>query len=137
MSQLIPQPFFRFSCVTGFSLTSPGEPPMVAIHLIVVGARCMNVFIISSIVIMRRRKASSSRPCRSRKSFCLNSLPLSIDYAELSGHKLSTFSASLLGNLRTVQSYGRIPRMSRICSLPIKPFTVSTWKLFDATTGLS
>ena len=29
MSQLILQPFFRFSYVTGFSLTSPGEPPMV------------------------------------------------------------------------------------------------------------
>ena len=28
MSQLILQPFFRFSYVTGFSLTSPGEPPM-------------------------------------------------------------------------------------------------------------
>ena len=27
-SQLILQPFFRFSYVTGFSLTSPGEPPM-------------------------------------------------------------------------------------------------------------
>ena len=28
MSQLILQPFFRLSYVTGFSLTSPGEPPM-------------------------------------------------------------------------------------------------------------
>ena len=28
MSQLIPQPFFRFSYITGFSLMSPGEPPM-------------------------------------------------------------------------------------------------------------
>ena len=28
-SQLILQPFFCFSYVTGFSLTSPGEPPMV------------------------------------------------------------------------------------------------------------
>ena len=28
-SQLILQPFFRFSYVTGFSLTSPGEPPMI------------------------------------------------------------------------------------------------------------
>ena len=28
MSQLILQPFFRFSCITGSSLTSPGEPPM-------------------------------------------------------------------------------------------------------------
>ena len=28
-SQLILQPFFRFSYVTGSSLTSPGEPPMV------------------------------------------------------------------------------------------------------------
>ena len=28
MSQLILQPFFRFSYVTGSSLTSPGEPPM-------------------------------------------------------------------------------------------------------------
>ena len=28
-SQLIPQPFFRFSYVTGFSLTSSGEPPMI------------------------------------------------------------------------------------------------------------
>ena len=27
-SQLIPQPFFRLSYVSGFSLTSPGEPPM-------------------------------------------------------------------------------------------------------------
>ena len=27
-SQIILQPFFRFSYVTGFSLTSPGEPPM-------------------------------------------------------------------------------------------------------------
>ena len=27
-SQLILQPFFRFSYVTGVSLTSPGEPPM-------------------------------------------------------------------------------------------------------------
>ena len=27
-SQLILQPFFRFSYVTGFSLASPGEPPM-------------------------------------------------------------------------------------------------------------
>ena len=27
-SQLIFQPFFRFSYLTGFSLTSPGEPPM-------------------------------------------------------------------------------------------------------------
>ena len=27
-SQLILQPFFRLSYVTGFSLTSPGEPPM-------------------------------------------------------------------------------------------------------------
>ena len=27
MSQLILQPFFRFSCVTGSSFTSPGEPP--------------------------------------------------------------------------------------------------------------
>ena len=29
MSQLIVQPFFLFSYVTGSSLTSPGEPPMV------------------------------------------------------------------------------------------------------------
>ena len=28
-SQLILQPFFRLSYATGFSLTSPGEPPMV------------------------------------------------------------------------------------------------------------
>ena len=28
-SQLILQPFFRFSYVTGSSLTSPGEPPMI------------------------------------------------------------------------------------------------------------
>ena len=28
MSQLILQPFFRFFYVTGFSLTSTGEPPM-------------------------------------------------------------------------------------------------------------
>ena len=28
-SQLILQPFFRFSYVTGFSLTLPGEPPMI------------------------------------------------------------------------------------------------------------
>ena len=28
-SQLILQPFCRFSYVTGFSLTSPGEPPML------------------------------------------------------------------------------------------------------------
>ena len=28
MPQLIPQPFFSFSYITGFSLTSPGEPPM-------------------------------------------------------------------------------------------------------------
>ena len=28
-SQLILQPFFRFSYFTGFSLTSPGEPPML------------------------------------------------------------------------------------------------------------
>ena len=28
-SQLILQPFFRLSYVTGFSLTSPGEPPMM------------------------------------------------------------------------------------------------------------
>ena len=28
-SQLILQPFFRFSCVTSSSLNSPGEPPMV------------------------------------------------------------------------------------------------------------
>ena len=28
-SQLILQPFFRFFYVTGFSLTSPGEPPML------------------------------------------------------------------------------------------------------------
>ena len=28
-SQLILQPFFRLSYVTGFSLTSPGEPPML------------------------------------------------------------------------------------------------------------
>ena len=27
--QLILQPFFRFSYVTGFSLTSPGEPPKI------------------------------------------------------------------------------------------------------------
>ena len=32
-SQLILQPFFRFSYLTGFSLTSPGEPPMVWIRL--------------------------------------------------------------------------------------------------------
>ena len=31
-SQLILQPFFRLSYVTGFSLTSPGEPPMVHIE---------------------------------------------------------------------------------------------------------
>ena len=31
-SQLILQPFFRFSYVTGFSLTSPGEPPMFGHH---------------------------------------------------------------------------------------------------------
>ena len=30
-SQLIFQPFFRFSYVTGSSLTSPGEPPMVGV----------------------------------------------------------------------------------------------------------
>ena len=29
-SQLILQPFFRFSYVTGSSLTSPGEPPMLS-----------------------------------------------------------------------------------------------------------
>ena len=28
-SQLILQPFFRLSYITGFSLTSPGDPPMV------------------------------------------------------------------------------------------------------------
>ena len=28
-SQLNPQPLFRFSCVTGSSLRSPGEPPMI------------------------------------------------------------------------------------------------------------
>ena len=33
MSQLIFQPFFRFSYVTGFSLTSPGEPPMFCMLL--------------------------------------------------------------------------------------------------------
>ena len=33
MSQLIPQPFFHFSYITCSSLTSPGEPPMVSIHL--------------------------------------------------------------------------------------------------------
>ena len=27
---LILQPFFRFSYITGFSLMSPGEPPMVS-----------------------------------------------------------------------------------------------------------
>ena len=31
-SQLILQPSFRFSYVTGFSLTSPGEPPMFSVH---------------------------------------------------------------------------------------------------------
>ena len=31
-SQLILQPFFCFSYVIGFSLTSPGEPPMVCHH---------------------------------------------------------------------------------------------------------
>ena len=31
MSQLILQPFFCFSYVTGFSLTSPGEPPMLKV----------------------------------------------------------------------------------------------------------
>ena len=31
-SQLILQPFFHFSYVTGFSLTSPGEPPMPFIY---------------------------------------------------------------------------------------------------------
>ena len=30
-SQLILQPFFRLSYVTGFSRTSPGEPPMLAV----------------------------------------------------------------------------------------------------------
>ena len=29
-SELILQPFFRFSCVTGSSFTSPGEPPMIS-----------------------------------------------------------------------------------------------------------
>ena len=31
-SQLILEPFFRFSYVTGSSLTSPGEPPMESTH---------------------------------------------------------------------------------------------------------
>ena len=31
-SQIILQPFFRLSYVTGFSLTSPGEPPMACTH---------------------------------------------------------------------------------------------------------
>ena len=30
-SQLILQPFFRFSYITGSSRTSPGEPPMVCV----------------------------------------------------------------------------------------------------------
>ena len=33
-SQLILQPFFRFSYVTGSSLTSPGEPPMKHMYLL-------------------------------------------------------------------------------------------------------
>ena len=32
-SQLILQPFFCFSYVTGFSLMSPGEPPMIPVRL--------------------------------------------------------------------------------------------------------
>ena len=33
MSQLILQPFFRFSYVTGALLTSPGEPPMIFVDI--------------------------------------------------------------------------------------------------------
>ena len=33
-SQLILQPFFRLSYVTGFSLTSPSEPPMVSVRFL-------------------------------------------------------------------------------------------------------
>ena len=36
-SQLILQPFFRLSYVTGFSLTSPGEPPMPLYRLFLLG----------------------------------------------------------------------------------------------------
>ena len=34
-SQLILQPLFHLSYVTGFSLTSPGEPPMSQVHSVV------------------------------------------------------------------------------------------------------
>ena len=37
-SQLILQPFFRLSYVTGFSLTSPGEPPMVSVRELILQA---------------------------------------------------------------------------------------------------
>ena len=37
-SQLILQPFFRYFYVTGFSLTSPGEPPMI-VNIVGVGSR--------------------------------------------------------------------------------------------------
>ena len=38
-SQLVLQPFFRFSYITGFSLTSPGEPPMVLNKLTIMLSR--------------------------------------------------------------------------------------------------
>ena len=34
MPQLILQPFFHLSYITGFSLTSPGEPPMVSVRFL-------------------------------------------------------------------------------------------------------
>ena len=42
-SQLILQPFFRFSYVAGSSLTAPGEPPMVNSRAVVTRLLCLCV----------------------------------------------------------------------------------------------
>ena len=43
-SQLILQPFFRFSYFTGSSLTSPGEPPMASTSLVITRLGSLGVY---------------------------------------------------------------------------------------------
>ena len=51
-SQLILQPFFCFSYLTGSSLTSPGEPPMIIINVLKLLQQKLNVNVKLSDVVL-------------------------------------------------------------------------------------
>ena len=50
-SQLILQPFFRFSCVRGFSVTSPGEPPLLLFSFLLTTFPCEGVSAHKSVLV--------------------------------------------------------------------------------------